>query len=111
MDRRAQLSMAQADVQSFCAAKRSQSSQRAEGFSSLIWWNLQGLERTAFDDESERKRELVAERAQEQNERMREAYNQLKYTERDKMDDMREQVHWCCGLCIHHVLLSGVTAG
>ena len=55
----------------------------------------QGQERTAFDDESERKRELVAERNREQDDRMREAYNQLKYTERDKMEDMREQVRYC----------------
>ena len=58
--------------------------------------STQGLERTAFDDESEHKRELVAERNQEQSDRMREAYNQLKYTERDKMEDMREQVQPPC---------------
>ena len=38
----------------------------------------------------------MAERNQEQSDRMREAYNQLKYTERDKMEDMREQVQPRC---------------
>ena len=56
----------------------------------MVW--LQGNERTAFDDESEHRRELVAEREQQQEDRLREAYNQLKYVELEKRDDMREQV-------------------
>eukprot|EP00891_Asterochloris_glomerata_P006242 jgi/Astpho2/6242/e_gw1.00088.64.1_t len=48
-------------------------------------------EKTQFDDEAERRRELHRERADEQAERLRDAYNQLKYTAQDKVQDMREQ--------------------
>ncbi|KAK9824690.1 hypothetical protein WJX72_012426 [[Myrmecia] bisecta] len=48
-------------------------------------------EKTLFNDEEERKRELAAERASEAEERLREAYNQLKYTQHGKAADMREQ--------------------
>ncbi|PSC69161.1 RNA-binding 25 [Micractinium conductrix] len=46
-------------------------------------------ERTVFDDETERKREFAAERARQQAERMKQAYEELKTT--DKAKDMREQ--------------------
>lgn len=48
-------------------------------------------EKTAFNDEEERKKELAAQRAQEAEDRLREAYNELKYTARDKIGDMKEQ--------------------
>lgn len=38
------------------------------------------MEKTAFDDEAERRLELAEKRRQEQSERLRDAYNQLKYT-------------------------------
>jgi hypothetical protein len=41
---------------------------------------LQDLEKTAFDDEAERRKELAEKRRGEQVERLRDAYNQLKYT-------------------------------
>ena len=53
---------------------------------------VQDAERTAFNDEEEMKRQLAAQRSQDAADRMREAYNELKYTARDKMGDMREQV-------------------
>lgn len=46
-------------------------------------------QRVAFNDEEERRRELAAQRAKEQQERLQYAYNELKYT--DKAQDMREQ--------------------
>ncbi|KAL4433824.1 hypothetical protein ABPG75_000265 [Micractinium tetrahymenae] len=46
-------------------------------------------ERIAFDDEAERKKELAAERARQQQERLKQAYEELKTT--DKAKDMREQ--------------------
>ena len=45
----------------------------------------QDSEKTQFDDEAERRRELHRERADEQAERLRDAYNQLKYTAQDKV--------------------------
>ena len=45
----------------------------------------QDSEKTQFDDEAERRRELHRERADEQDERLRDAYNQLKYTAQDKV--------------------------
>jgi flagellar motor protein MotB len=48
-----------------------------------------GAERMVFDDEAERKRELAAERARVQAERMKQAYEELRTT--DKAKDMREQ--------------------
>ena len=54
-------------------------------------WVEQNAEKTAFDDEEQLKKELAAQRASEAAERMREAYNELKYTARDKIGDMREQ--------------------
>lgn len=50
---------------------------------------LETVERTAFDDEAERKKELAAERARQQQERLKQAYEELKTT--DKAKDMREQ--------------------
>lgn len=38
------------------------------------------MEKTAFDDEAERRKELAQKRQEEQAERLRDAYNQLKYT-------------------------------
>ena len=52
---------------------------------------LQDAEKTAFNDEEERKRELAVQRANDAADRMREAYNELKYTARDKISDMKEQ--------------------
>lgn len=46
------------------------SSQASISISSAV---LQGNERTAFDDETEHRRELVAEREQQQEDRLREA--------------------------------------
>ena len=40
----------------------------------------QDLEKTAFDDEAERRKELAEKRREEQVERLRDAYNSLKYT-------------------------------
>lgn len=47
------------------------------------------VERTAFDDEMERKREMAEERKRLAAERMQRAYNELRTT--DKAKDMREQ--------------------
>ena len=52
---------------------------------------MQDAEKTAFNDEEELKREMATQRAADQADRMREAYNELKYTARDKIGDMREQ--------------------
>ena len=52
----------------------------------------QDSEKTQFDDEAERRRELHRERADEQAERLRDAYNQLKYTAQDKV---RHPQHVC----------------
>ncbi|KAI7841757.1 hypothetical protein COHA_004623 [Chlorella ohadii] len=49
----------------------------------------EGLERLAFNDEEERKREIAAERARRQQERLKQAYQELQTT--DKAKDMREQ--------------------
>ncbi len=38
------------------------------------------MEKTAFDDEAERRKELAEKRREEQVERLRDAYNSLKYT-------------------------------
>eukprot|EP01023_Acetabularia_acetabulum_P026339 TRINITY_DN2505_c0_g1_i5.p1 TRINITY_DN2505_c0_g1~~TRINITY_DN2505_c0_g1_i5.p1 ORF type:complete len:442 (+),score=131.62 TRINITY_DN2505_c0_g1_i5:2317-3642(+) len=46
-------------------------------------------EKMLFNDEEERRREKLMERAIQKQERLREAYNELKYT--DKARDMREQ--------------------
>lgn len=50
---------------------------------------LVSQERTAFDDETERRKELAAERARQQAESLQRAYEELKTT--DKAQDMREQ--------------------
>ncbi|KAL4450751.1 hypothetical protein ABPG77_001107 [Micractinium sp. CCAP 211/92] len=50
---------------------------------------LETEERLVFDDEAERKKELAAERARQQQERLKQAYEELKTT--DKAKDMREQ--------------------
>ena len=57
----------------------------------MTGWDVQEAERTAFNDEEELKRELATRRANDAAERMRDAYNELKYTQRDKIGDMREQ--------------------
>ena len=54
-------------------------------------FNAQDAEKTAFNDEEELKRQMAAQRATDAADRMREAYNELKYTARDKIGDMREQ--------------------
>lgn len=58
---------------------------------SNLVWQMQDMEKAVFNDEAEvaaaRKREeLVA-----QQERLREAYNELKYTAPDKVEAMRDQ--------------------
>ncbi|PRW57929.1 RNA-binding 25 [Chlorella sorokiniana] len=49
----------------------------------------EGPEHFAFNDEEERKREIAAERARRQQERLKQAYQELQTT--DKAKDMREQ--------------------
>jgi len=44
-----------------------------------------------FDDEEERRREIAVMRAADQEDRLKQAYNELKYTAPDKAADMREQ--------------------
>jgi hypothetical protein len=51
----------------------------------------QAAEKVLFNDEEQRRRELAEQRAAEQAERLREAYNELKYKAPDKAADMREQ--------------------
>ena len=46
-------------------------------------------ERSAFDDEAERRRELAAERVRQQADRLKAAYDELRTT--DKADEMRHQ--------------------
>lgn len=52
---------------------------------------VQTLEKVAFNDEDERRKEVAAERVAAQQQRLREAYNELKYTAPDKAADMQEQ--------------------
>lgn len=52
---------------------------------------LQGSEKILFNDEEERRREIAVLRATDQEDRLRQAYNELKYTAPDKAADMREQ--------------------
>lgn len=52
---------------------------------------MQKSEKTMFDDEEERRREIAVMRAADQEERLKQAYNELKYTAPDKAADMREQ--------------------
>ena len=52
---------------------------------------LQGSEKTLFNDEEERRREIAVMRATDQEDRLRQAYNELKYMAPDKAADMREQ--------------------
>lgn len=51
----------------------------------------QVVEKTAFEDEAERKREFAAQRRETEAEKVRDAYNQLKFTAVGKASDMREQ--------------------
>jgi hypothetical protein len=41
---------------------------------------MQVVEKTAFEDEAERKREFAAQRRETEAEKVRDAYNQLKFT-------------------------------
>ncbi len=52
---------------------------------------MQNKEKVAFNDEDERRKEVATERVAAQQQRLREAYNELKYTAPDKAADMREQ--------------------
>jgi len=53
--------------------------------------NAQPTEKTAFQDEQDRRAELAEQRRVAEAERLRDAYNQLKFTAVGKADDMREQ--------------------
>lgn len=52
---------------------------------------MQKTEKTMFDDEAERRHEIAVMRASDQEDRLKQAYNELKYTAPDKAADMREQ--------------------
>ena len=51
----------------------------------------QKLEKTVFNDEEQRRREIAVMRASDQQDRLKQAYIELKYTAPDKAADMREQ--------------------
>ncbi|KAA6421923.1 MAG: hypothetical protein FRX49_08242 [Trebouxia sp. A1-2] len=69
--------MAYAQQQAMKAAKKGRSTGKSE--------------KTMFDDEEERRREIAVMRAADQEDRLKQAYNELKYTAPDKAADMREQ--------------------
>lgn len=57
-----------------------------------------GKERLTFNDEEEKRHELARERAKQQEDRVKEAYEEMMHGA--KAEDMREQVKKICVTCI-----------